>query len=68
MLAIAQSSFGCGAGDVVCYCTNQNFGYGVRDCAQQACPNAEDANNVIKYGTAYCECELNHAFLSNDLR
>ncbi|KAF2689699.1 hypothetical protein K458DRAFT_291817, partial [Lentithecium fluviatile CBS 122367] len=58
MLAIAQSAFGCASGDVVCYCTNQDFGYGVRDCAQEACGSAEEANTVISYGTNYCACEL----------
>ncbi|KAF2834593.1 hypothetical protein M501DRAFT_904558, partial [Patellaria atrata CBS 101060] len=54
MLGIAQSSFGCNPGDAVCYCTNANFGYGIRDCADQACPNAEDANTVKSFGVQYC--------------
>jgi len=58
MLAIAQSGFGCSPGDTVCYCTNVDFGYGVRDCAQQACSSSEEATRVISYGSAYCACEL----------
>ncbi|KAF2005190.1 CFEM-domain-containing protein [Amniculicola lignicola CBS 123094] len=54
MLAIASAQFGCSLGDVTCYCTNQAFGYGVRDCANEACPTAEEASAVISYGTAYC--------------
>ncbi|KAF2197312.1 hypothetical protein GQ43DRAFT_444364, partial [Delitschia confertaspora ATCC 74209] len=54
MVNIASSTFGCQAGDIHCYCSNQDFGYGVRDCSMQACPNQDDANRVIAYGTQWC--------------
>lgn len=53
MLAIATNDFGCTQGDVVCYCNNADFGYGVRDCANEAC-DSEQAASVIAYGTNYC--------------
>lgn len=53
MVNIASSEFGCTAGDVVCYCTKLDFGYGVRDCANEACTNGE-SGQVIAYGTNYC--------------
>ncbi|KAF2730027.1 hypothetical protein EJ04DRAFT_515529 [Polyplosphaeria fusca] len=55
MLGIATSAFGCASGDIVCYCTEPNFGYGVRDCSNQACSSAEDAAAVIAYGTQFCQ-------------
>ncbi|KAF2263217.1 CFEM-domain-containing protein [Lojkania enalia] len=54
MLAIANSQFGCSNGDIACYCNTPSFGYGVRDCSNEACPNAADANAVIAFGNAYC--------------
>jgi hypothetical protein len=53
MLNIASADFGCSAGDAVCYCSNQDFGYGVRDCANEACSSA-DAGSVIAFGASYC--------------
>lgn len=55
MFNIATSQFGCAVGNVTCYCTVQDFGYGVRDCANEACPNQQDAAEVIAFGAAYCE-------------
>lgn len=55
MQSIAQNQFGCAANDAVCYCGNANFGYGIRDCASEACGSQEDAAQVISYGTSYCE-------------
>jgi hypothetical protein len=57
MLGIATSSFGCGQGDVLCYCREPNFGYGVRDCANEAC-GASEAATVIAFGTQYCQQAL----------
>jgi hypothetical protein len=57
MLQIASSDFGCETGDAVCYCSNVNFGNGVRDCANEACSSA-DAGSVITFGTAYCVAAL----------
>lgn len=56
MLGIATSQFGCGQNDVLCYCREPNFGYGVRDCANEACGSGE-ANTVIAFGTQYCQSE-----------
>ena len=55
MEQIAQSEFGCASGDVKCYCENVDFGYGVRDCANEACSSPKDAATVIAYGVAYCK-------------
>jgi hypothetical protein len=57
MVAVAQAQFGCPPGDTACYCSNQDFGFGVRDCAQEACGNADSAASVIAYGAAYCASE-----------
>lgn len=65
MLAIAQSQFGCAQGDTVCYCTQPRFGYGVRDCSNEACSNAGDAAKVIQYGTQYCECKSAKSLFSH---
>lgn len=54
MIHIAITTFGCTQGDQLCYCKNVNFGYGIRDCADQACPNAEAADTVKSYGLAFC--------------
>lgn len=54
MLGIANNNFGCAQGDVQCYCREPNFGYGVRDCANEAC-SSEDAGTVIAFGTQYCQ-------------
>lgn len=54
MIAIASSQLGCSGGNVTCYCTEPDFGYGVRDCANEACTSDEDANTVISFGTSYC--------------
>lgn len=53
MLAIATSEFGCASGDVACYCSHENFGYGIRDCSKEAC-GEEVANQAISYGLNYC--------------
>lgn len=58
MIQIASSQLGCAAGNVTCYCTEPDFGYGVRDCANQACTNASDATTVISFGTSYCASAL----------
>lgn len=58
MLVIAQTQFGCSEGNVTCYCTQPRFGYGVRDCADEACPSSMDATQVIAFGSQYCEKAL----------
>jgi hypothetical protein len=57
MIGIASSQLGCNTGNVTCYCTQPDFGYGVRDCANQACPSSSDAQSVISYGVTYCSSE-----------
>lgn len=57
MINIAQSQFGCNMGNTTCYCANADFGYGVRDCSNEAC-SAQDAATVIAFGTAYCQQAL----------
>ncbi|KAK3341975.1 hypothetical protein B0T25DRAFT_356622 [Lasiosphaeria hispida] len=52
MLALAPS-LGCPPGDTACLCGKDDFGYGVRDCAVQAC-DASDASAVVSYGANIC--------------
>ncbi|KAF2766117.1 CFEM-domain-containing protein, partial [Teratosphaeria nubilosa] len=54
MIQIATTEFGCSAGNVTCYCEQPRFGYGVRDCSNEACPSSSDANTAISYGVNYC--------------
>ncbi|KAL8931254.1 MAG: hypothetical protein Q9211_007108 [Gyalolechia sp. 1 TL-2023] len=53
MLGQAQS-LGCQPTDVACLCANQNFGYGIRDCTQEACPPTANRAQVIDFGTMFC--------------
>ncbi|PPJ54147.1 hypothetical protein CBER1_01053 [Cercospora berteroae] len=53
MLALAPS-LGCPDAQADCLCRNADFGFGVRDCANQACGDASAAQQVIAYGTQYC--------------
>lgn len=57
MLGLA-SSLGCpnvnNSPDVGCLCKNKDFGYGIRDCATQACPSGTDLNQIIAFGNSYC--------------
>jgi hypothetical protein len=55
MLALAPS-LGCATPEAACLCHNVNFGYGIRDCSNEAC-GAAVAATVIAYGNAYCACE-----------
>ncbi|KAK8179104.1 hypothetical protein BC567DRAFT_76003 [Phyllosticta citribraziliensis] len=54
---IAINDFGCAQGNIVCYCEKINYGYGIRDCANEACSSPQDAANVISYGSNYCAGE-----------
>lgn len=56
MQATAVASFGCEATDVNCYCQEPNFGYGIRDCANEAC-GGDQAQAIISYGRVYCSCK-----------
>jgi len=58
MIQIAGSQLGCATGNVTCYCTQPDFGYGVRDCANEACQNSGDAQRVIAFGSTYCASAL----------
>jgi len=57
MIQIASSQLGCSAGNVTCYCTQPDFGYGVRDCSKQACANASESDQVVSFGLTYCGSE-----------
>src|SRR5436853_2702910 len=52
------SQLGCSAGDIVCLCKNVNFGNGIKDCATESCPSANDAANVQSAGMAICASYL----------
>ncbi|KAK7564409.1 hypothetical protein BKA81DRAFT_405491 [Phyllosticta paracitricarpa] len=58
---IAINEFGCAQGNIVCYCEKVNYGYGIRDCANEACSSPVDAANVISYGSNYCAGALSSA-------
>ena len=58
MISIADSQFGCSVGNVTCYCTNKDFGFGIRDCSNEACPNASQAAQVISFGNQYCSSKF----------
>ena len=52
------SALGCASPtESACLCANVNFGYGLRDCSNDACgSNVEAASSAIAYGSAYCSC------------
>ena len=58
MIQIASSQLGCDTGNVNCYCQQPDFGYGVRDCAQEACEGDDDAQTVISFGQQYCQMAI----------
>ena len=58
MIQIASSQLGCDTGNVNCYCQQPDFGYGVRDCAQEACQSDSDAQTVISFGQQYCQMAI----------
>ncbi|KAF6822111.1 hypothetical protein CPLU01_12229 [Colletotrichum plurivorum] len=51
--AVIAKGFGCASQDNVCLCKQQDFVFGVRDCASQAC-GAEIAPKVNDYVTSLC--------------
>jgi hypothetical protein len=53
MIAIANTEFGCPAGNTTCYCYDPRFGYGLRDCSLQACGEAV-YTSVLDYGSSVC--------------
>ena len=51
------STLGCAStSNAACLCSNVNFGYGIRDCANGACGTAV-ASTVIAFGSSYCAFE-----------
>lgn len=52
MLDLAPE-LGCEAKDMACLCANMDFGYGVRDCATEACPG-DDLEKIQSVGAAQC--------------
>jgi hypothetical protein len=47
------SSLGCQSGsDLSCLCGKQDFKYGIRDCATEAC--GSDAPTIIAFGDQFC--------------
>ncbi|KAJ4504586.1 hypothetical protein HRR83_006485 [Exophiala dermatitidis] len=58
MLGLAES-LGCppvnGQPDTLCLCSSSNFGYGIRDCTVESCPQGTDVNSIVSFGVAYCQ-------------
>ncbi|KAK3335209.1 CFEM domain-containing protein [Cercophora scortea] len=56
MVGLAEQ-LGCppvnGKPDTACLCSKPDFGYGIRDCASEACQQ-KDVAPVINYGLSYC--------------
>lgn len=51
--------------DVTCICSTVDFANGVRDCANEACANGANANEVISFAIQYCasgECRSGSRF------
>lgn len=50
-----SAQFSCASStDYACLCKNANFGYGVHDCAVEACLDNNKANTVINWGNKLC--------------
>jgi hypothetical protein len=63
-----SAALGCAVTNPVnatCLCQNVNFGYGIRDCASQAC-GATEAAAVVAFGNEYCVGELKKMNLQVD--
>ncbi|TIC91699.1 GPI-anchored CFEM domain protein [Colletotrichum higginsianum] len=50
---VIAKGFGCASGDNACLCKQQDFVFGIRDCAAQSCAAAETAK-VNDYVTGLC--------------
>ena len=49
------SLFGCASStDYSCLCDLADFGYGVRDCSEEACPAGADINVVFQFLSGLC--------------
>lgn len=55
MLGKAGSEFDCSDADISCLCSEINFYYGIRDCANEVCSSASDADTVKAAGVAMCQ-------------
>ncbi|KAI9877535.1 MAG: hypothetical protein M1823_007092, partial [Watsoniomyces obsoletus] len=53
MLGQAEA-LGCSAADAACLCSNVRFGYGIRDCANEACQDQSNVPTIIAFGQQYC--------------
>ncbi|KAK0732403.1 hypothetical protein B0T21DRAFT_195369 [Apiosordaria backusii] len=50
-----HASLGCDQpDDISCLCSKPDFGFGIRDCAVQACENVQQAERVISEGKDIC--------------
>jgi hypothetical protein len=56
MLA-AAGDFGCGSTNITCLCADPRFGYGLRDCTNEAC-GSDVYSAVSSYGVSVCSGEL----------
>jgi hypothetical protein len=66
MLAQA-GNLGCPGAEASCLCGNANFGYGIRDCTLESCPE-NDRNAVLSYGLAYCQASKSYPIVGNGCR
>jgi len=55
---IMEQNYGCEVGNFGCYCSVPEFGFGIRDCANEACGSAPIAQEVISRGSELCAGEL----------
>ncbi|WYZ42022.1 hypothetical protein EsH8_V_000917 [Colletotrichum jinshuiense] len=51
--SVIAKGFGCASGDNTCLCKQQDFVFGVRDCASQSC-GADEAPKINDYVTGLC--------------
>jgi hypothetical protein len=50
---VQDTTYPCATGDAVCYCSNAQFGYSARGCANDTC-SADDAATTISWAASYC--------------
>ncbi|GKT60836.1 CFEM domain-containing protein [Colletotrichum tofieldiae] len=50
---VIAKGFGCASGDNTCLCKQQDFVFGIRDCAAQSCA-ADETTKVNDYVTSLC--------------
>ena len=50
--------FNCASADAACFCNNENFFRGLRDCGNQGCPQESGAaESAFAFGRDYCRCQ-----------